>query len=40
VRATEETYHSTEPNKVKTKIRTPKNFGKIDIDDFKLESIR
>ena len=34
VRATEETFNALEPKKVKTKILLPKNFGKIDINDF------
>ena len=37
VRADSQSYNSTEPNKVKTTIRTAKNFGKIDIADFDLE---
>lgn len=34
VRAVEEAFNALEPEKVKTKIRTPKNFGKIGISDF------
>lgn len=34
VRITEETFNALEPTRVKTMIRTPKNFGKIDIADF------
>ena len=34
VRITEVTFNALEPKKVKTKILTPKNFGKIDIKDF------
>lgn len=41
VRFESQTYNSTEPNKTfKTKIRTPKSFGKIDISDFDPEKIR
>ena len=40
VRAESESYHTSDPNKVKTKIRTPKNFGKIDIADFKVDSLK
>ena len=40
VRAESESYHTSDPNKVKTKIRTPKSFGKIDIADFDPEKIR
>ena len=34
VRATEETFNALQPKKVKTKILLPRNFGKIDINDF------
>lgn len=37
VRVESESYNSLDPNKVKVVIRTPKNFGKIDIADFDLE---
>ena len=37
---TEETFNALEPKKVKTKILTPKNFGKIDIADFTPELIK
>ena len=40
VRAESENYHTSDPNKVKTKIRTPKTFGKIDIADFKIDSLK
>ena len=38
VRAESLSYHSFDPNKMKTKIRTPKNFGKVDIADFTVIS--
>lgn len=34
VKVTEVTYHTSDPNKMKTKIWTPKQFGKVDIADF------
>ena len=34
VRATTETFNALKPKKVKTRILLPKNFGKIDINDF------
>ncbi len=40
VRAESESYNNLDPNKVKTKIRTPKNFGKIDIADFDIDLIK
>lgn len=40
VRAESQSYHTSDPNKVKTKIRTPKTFGKIDIADFKVDSLK
>ena len=40
VRVSSETFNSLIPKKVKTKIRTPKNFGKIDINDFDPAVIR
>lgn len=39
VRVREDSYHTSEPNKGKTKIYTPpKDFGKIDIADFKPDN--
>lgn len=40
VRAVSESFNALEPNRVKTKIRTPRNFGKVDISDFDLEKVR
>lgn len=40
VRVESESYHTSDPNKGKTKIRTPKSFGKIDIADFDVDKIR
>jgi len=40
VRAESETFNSLEPNKVKTKILTPKKFGKIDIADFDIDLLK
>ena len=41
VRAESLSYNSTEPNKnFKTKIRTPKNFGKVDIADFDIDLLK
>jgi hypothetical protein len=34
VRVVQENFNALEPKKIKTKIRTPKNFGKIDLADF------
>lgn len=38
VRVEESSYHTSDPDKAKTKIYTPKTFGKIDIADFNPES--
>ena len=40
IRTESESYHTSDPNKMKTKIRTPKKFGKIDIADFKVDSLK
>ncbi len=40
VRVESNSYNTLDPNKIKTKIRTPKSFGKIDIADFDLNKIR
>lgn len=40
VRAESASFNSLDPNKVKIKIRTTKNFGKVDIADFTVELIR
>ncbi len=40
VRAESQSFNALDPNKVKTKIRTPKKFGKIDIADFDVDKIR
>jgi hypothetical protein len=34
VRAVSESFHASDPNKIKTKILTAKNFGKINLADF------
>ncbi len=40
VKTVSESFNALAPDKVKTKIRTPKNFGKIDIADFDPAAIR
>ncbi|MCY7346241.1 MAG: hypothetical protein LH614_08490 [Pyrinomonadaceae bacterium] len=40
VRAVSESFNALEPKKVKTKIRTPRNFGRFDLSDFDPEKIR
>lgn len=39
VRAVSESFNALEPNKVKTRVRTPKNFGKVDIADFDTSKV-
>lgn len=39
VRAVSNSFNSLNPNKIKTKVRTPKNFGKVDIADFDVEKL-
>ncbi len=40
VRSVSESFHTLTPNSAKRKVRTPKNFGKIDIADFDTSKIK